>query len=207
MARKPLVGTTYSNIVTFGTGALNIDACRVEGRERTEYGLSSAHRSRGNTYGAPTQTADFDSSKGRWPSNALHDGSEEVLSVFARFGVSTSRRGKPRTAKTSGKGWGMTKTGSEYSDSGSPSRFFYCARASVKDRGEGNDWATVKPTELMMYLCRLITPPKGTVLDPFMGSGSTGVAALREGFSFVGIDTDAHAIEIARSRLDKIQPQ
>jgi DNA modification methylase len=201
LARKPIIGTVASNLDAFGTGALNIDACRVDGRERTDYGLTTAQRTQGSVYGTPTTSADFDSSKGRWPSNVIHDGSEEVLEVFSQFGESTSRRGKPRGSKTSGNGWGMTKTGAEYSDSGSPSRFFYCARATKSDRGEGNDWVTVKPTALMAYLCRLSTPPGGTILDPFLGSGSTGVAALREGFDFIGIDLDPHAIEIATKRL------
>lgn len=83
----------------------------------------------------------------------------------------------------------------------SASRFFYCAKASKKDRGEGNNHPTVKPTDLMAYLCRLVTPPGGVVLDPFMGSGSTGKAAMREGFHFMGIEMDPEYLAIAEARI------
>lgn len=86
-------------------------------------------------------------------------------------------------------------------DDKSAARFFYCAKASKKDRGEGNNHPTVKPTELMAYLCRLVTPPGGIVLDPFMGSGSTGKAALREGFGFIGMEMDPDYFEIAKTRI------
>ena len=84
---------------------------------------------------------------------------------------------------------------------GEAARFFYCAKASKADRGSFNDHPTVKPTDLMRYLCRLVTPPGGLVLDPFLGSGSTGKAAVQEGFRFVGIEKDAHSIDIARRRI------
>lgn len=84
---------------------------------------------------------------------------------------------------------------------GAAARFFYCAKASKKDRGEGNTHPTVKPTDLMAYLCRLVTPPGGVVLDPFMGSGSTGKAAVREGFRFIGIEMDAEYLAIAEARI------
>jgi site-specific DNA-methyltransferase (adenine-specific) len=86
-------------------------------------------------------------------------------------------------------------------DSGSAARFFYCAKASKADRGEGNTHPTVKPTDLMRYLCRLVTPPDGIVLDPFMGSGSTGKAAILEGFQFIGIERDAEYLAIAEARI------
>ena len=84
---------------------------------------------------------------------------------------------------------------------GDAARFFYCAKASKKDRGEDNTHPTVKPTDLMAYLCRLVTPPGGVVLDPFMGSGSTGKAAMREGFRFIGIEMDADYLAIAEARI------
>ena len=118
----------------------------------------------------------------------------------------------------------------EYRDAGSAARFFYCAKASRKDRNEGlhsgdapavatgatmreredADWQarngnhhpTVKPTDLMAYLCRLVTPPGGAVLDPFMGSGSTGKAAVREGFAFIGIEREADYLRIATARIE-----
>ena len=86
-------------------------------------------------------------------------------------------------------------------DSGTAARFFYCAKASKSDRGAGNNHPTVKPTDLMRYLCRLVTPPGGIVLDPFMGSGSTGKAAALEGFQFIGIEREAEYCEIAKARI------
>lgn len=104
-----------------------------------------------------------------------------------------------------------TGNGMRYGDSGgSSARFFYCPKASKKDRNEGltqdqaNKHPTVKPTDLMRYLCRLVTPPGGTVLDPFMGSGSTGKAARLEGFGFVGIELDEESIQIAEKRIDAV---
>ena len=112
----------------------------------------------------------------------------------------TSRTGKQRGGVT----WGGKEVGepSKFAgDSGSAARFFYCAKASKRDRDEGNGHPTVKPTDLMRYLCRLVTPPGGLVLDPFMGSGSTGKAALLEGFRFIGIEREPEFCEIARSRI------
>jgi DNA modification methylase len=88
-------------------------------------------------------------------------------------------------------------------DSGSAARFFYCAKASKADRSEGNTHPTVKPTDLMRYLCRLVTPPGGIVLDPFMGSGSTGKAAMLDGFRFIGIEREAEYLEIAKQRMQE----
>ena len=84
---------------------------------------------------------------------------------------------------------------------GSAARFFYCAKANKKDREDGNTHPTVKPTDLMAYLCRLVTPADGVVLDPFMGSGSTGKAAMREGFGFIGIEREAEYFAIAEQRV------
>ena len=92
-----------------------------------------------------------------------------------------------------------------HNDSGSAARFFYCAKASKADRGPGNTHPTVKPTALMRYLVKLVTPPGGTVLDPFMGSGSTGKAALLEGMNFVGVDLDPEHVATATNRLNAVQ--
>ena len=86
-------------------------------------------------------------------------------------------------------------------------RYFYAAKASKADRGPRNGHPTVKPNSLMRYLVRLVTPPGGTILDPFMGSGSTGIAAIQEGFSFVGCDQQAEYVEIARGRIAKVLPK
>ena len=101
----------------------------------------------------------------------------------------------------SGKNYPRQRGNISKADSGSAARFFYCAKTSKRERGEGNNHPTVKPIALMRYLCRLVTPPSGTVLDPFMGSGSTGIAAGAEGFNFVGIELDPDYFAIAEQRI------
>jgi len=98
------------------------------------------------------------------------------------------------------------ETAAGYGDSGGASRFFYTAKASRADREDGNGHPTVKPTDLMRWLCRLVTPPGGTVLDPFCGSGSTGVAANAEGFDFIGVERELEYVEIARRRIANVAP-
>jgi len=124
-------------------------------------------------------------------------------------GSSTSRQGTPRASSAPGEGWGMKATGAEYSDTGGASRFFYTAKASKAERNAGlpdgikNDHPTVKPVALMVYLVRMVTPPGGLVLDPYCGSGTTGVAAREGGFGFIGIDRDDENkyLTIAKHRL------
>ena len=198
MARKPAKKATL----------LNIDACRVEGRERTDYGLKNSTRTQGNCFGAPTSSADFDSTKGRYPGNLIHDGSEEVVSLFPD---SLGAGGSLPRVKITGYGDGIGTGKSEYlggdripfdSGTGSAARFFYCAKANKKDREEGNLHPTVKPTELMKYLIKLVTPKDGIVLDPFMGSGSTGKAAKILGYSFIGIEREEEYFKIAEKRIN-----
>ena len=126
----------------------------------------------------------------------------EVVALFHESSVTGKRSAKSQSAEVNGTNW-LTGNheSTEYTDQGSASRFFYCAKASKKDRGEGNNHPTVKPAELMAYLCRLVTPPGGVVLDPFMGSGSTGKAAVREGFHFMGIEMDPEYLAIAEARI------
>ena len=159
---------------------------------------------------------------GRWPANVIHDGSDEVLAAFPEapgqcadvklgnelktsrvYGALRRERGDEPSANsqnTGAVGFKM-RPGARRLDAGSAARFFYCAKASRTDRGDGNSHPTVKPTALMPYLCRLVTPPGGTVLDPFTGSGSTGVAAVREGLRFIGIESQVVYLEIARQRI------
>lgn len=140
MARKPLAGTVAANVLRHGTGAINVDGCRIEGN--------------------------------RWPANLIHDGSNEATD-------------------------GLREA----------ARYFYTAKASSEDRGEmlgdvpRNMHPTVKPTDLMRYLVRMVTPPGGTVLDPFTGSGSTGRAAMLEGMRFIGCELSPDYAEIARARI------
>jgi hypothetical protein len=209
VARKPLVGTVAANVLEHGTGAINVDGCRVIG-EPSPSVERRKHAAPGVSVGATgwTTPARPDSyneqrsgeSLGRWPANLIHDGSDEVVGLFPQAGGGYGKRGAARQME----GWGMGGHNETvgYGDSGSAARFFYCAKASKTDRGDGNAHPTVKPTELMRYLCRLVTPPGGVVLDPFMGSGSTGKAAALEGFRFIGIEREAEYLEIARGRIE-----
>ena len=231
MARKPAERATL----------LNIDACRVETDELANkvYNNSGANLSWGGTYGKGIVHGN---AIGRYPANLIHDGSDEVVAMFPD---SAGSGGSVPNVKISGYGDGAVGTGSaEYlggertkvdCGSGSAARFFYCAKASKRDRNEGleafdavmanfaagtglskngdgsprnmnadakNPHPTVKPTELMRYLCRLVTPPGGLIVDPFAGSGSTGKAAILEGFQFVGFELDPQYTTIANARLE-----
>lgn len=236
VARKPFKGTVAANVLEHGTGALNIDGCRVIGEKAVP--ASPRRAAQGAAYGDlskdPGTGSGWDKNAGRWPANVIHDGSDEVLSGFphTKSGTLTPDMDvKPSTGWSGGSQAGRVKS-SFTANSGSAARFFYCAKASRKDRNEGckgmpqqmpkapngaenavsanrgsrsgpreNHHPTVKPTDLMAYLCRLVTPPGGTVLDPFAGSGSTGKAAMREGFTFIGIEREAEYIEIAHARI------
>jgi len=209
VARKPLSeGTVAANVLEHGTGALNVDGCRVGTNKNVPASISK--KAPANCYGVFAQGGEIlgvgghDPNQGRWPANLIHDGSDEVVGLFpaARSsGGGGVDRNAHDTCVYSG-GWGLhDNSAGQYHDSGSAARFFYCAKASKADREQGNLHPTVKPTELMRYLCRLVTSPGGVVLDPFMGSGSTGKAALLEGFGFIGIEREAEYLEIARGRI------
>lgn len=207
VARKPLSGTVAANVLAHGCGAMNIDGCRVgsEG-SRTNSSQPNAMRvgvSSGMTTGTETIVRDC----GRWPANIIHDGSDEVLAAFPDApGQQGDLRGHSRDRKSRGIFGDMpaARDAIARDDSGSAARFFYCAKASREDRNVGgaeNTHPTVKPTELMRYLVRLVTPPGGTVLDPFAGSGSTGRAADIEGFDAILIELLAEHAAIARRRI------
>lgn len=217
LARKPLVGTVTSNVLAHGTGALNIDGCRVGSDVITTIGSAKKGTAAFRDYAGMVPTDHV----GRWPANLIHDGSDEVLAAFpqapgqladesrAALSSKTSnvygalkRQGEPsQDSENFGPVGFILKPGARRPDTGSAARFFYCAKASKSDRGAENTHPTVKPTELMRYLCRLVTPPGGTVLDPFAGSGSTGKAAKLEGFSFVGFDLSAEYTALANQRI------
>lgn len=174
LARKPLVGTMRDNFFAYGVGGLNIETCRVD--------------------------------LGRFPANVLHDGSEQVRASFPDAPgqlAASVEDGAPQGNNIYGS---MNRGGPHHiprkETDKNASRFFYCAKASKRDRGDGNDHPTVKPTELMRYLCRLITPTGGVVLDPFMGSGSTGKAAQLESLSFIGVEKDSSYFSLAKTRLE-----
>lgn len=199
VARKPLSERTVAaNVLRHGCGGLNIDACRVGEEVRVNNpGSTRPRNSMGNGWrddARPTIAI------GRWPANVAHDGSDEVLAEFAKYGESKSTQGKPRKGKP-GDGWGMAYTGAEYSDTGTPARFFYKAKAGNADRA-GSKHPTVKPVALMTWLCSLVTPPGGTVLDPFAGSGTTGAACKSLGFDAVLIEREAEYVDDIKRRLD-----
>jgi site-specific DNA-methyltransferase (adenine-specific) len=194
LARKPLAGTVAANVLAHGTGAINVDGCRIG--DTVETWPSSRSYAPGQKQpghiGCTVHTGPVPT--GRWPANFIHDGSEEATAGL-----------------------------------GEAARFFYTAKASRDDREEGcdarelvrrtdgretesdsprlrtterrNPHPTVKPTDLMRYLVRLVTPPGGTVLDPFTGSGSTGRGAVLEGFNFIGCELSSEYAEIARARI------
>ena len=236
LCRKPLSEKTIAaNVLKWGTGGINIDGCRVG----TDAGWSYPSGAGGNGFhGGVGRKADgsrkdaCESTQGRFPANLIHDGSQEVLELFPE----TKSGGGNRNGAQKGdvfKGFGDTGVERVFKASqGSAARFFYCAKASKKDRDEGleamtakfaptmgngigakehdpetatpkkNTHPTVKPTALMQYLCRLITPTGGTVLDPYMGSGSTGKAAIKEGFDFIGCELDPDYFKIAETRIN-----
>lgn len=227
LARKPLIGTVEQNYSVYGTGCLNIDKCRI-GIEGGTAKKDPPKKDSDNVYGnglngGGGKGREIDA--GRWPANLIHDGSEEVVAHFPEAkGQQNQLTGNEPTANGfSGavKFGGMKKRVSfppPRKDSGSAARFFYCAKASKTDRNEGLDHLpekiidhsandrcgnchpTVKPTNLMRYLCRLITPPGGTVLDPFAGSGSTGKGAMLEGYKVVLIEQNSEYIPIIEGR-------
>ena len=201
LARKPLVGTVAANIDAHGTGAINIDGCRIEGEGNKTFERGAGNRSREQYRTGTTIGAAVPSDLGRWPANIIHDGSEEVLAHFP-----TVASGQPAGVKAGGRknvygdfAGGIPVTG--YGDEGSAARFFYCAKATSDERGEGNNHPTVKPLALMRWLCRLVTPVGGTVLDPFAGSGSTLVAADAEQFNAIGCELSPAYADIARQRV------
>jgi DNA modification methylase len=250
LARKPLIGTVAQNVLEHGTGAINIDGCRVEsnGEKTGSNGAVGFSPEKGwNSHNMPSNVnREQSTEKGRFPANLIHDGSDEVVEQFpyTKSGTITPEQQKNGGFAGSGAGiiYGSAERGGVNGfegNEGSAARFFYCAKASKSDRDEGlesfeekqasglplrskdmesngegldgtktfrettrkNVHPTVKPTDLMRYLCRLITPPNGTILDPFMGSGSTGKAAMYEGFNFIGIEMDPQYVAISEARI------
>jgi site-specific DNA-methyltransferase (adenine-specific) len=237
LCRKPLSEKTIAaNVLKWGTGGINIDGCRVGTGDTMKSGRHTTGDQCGDSgYATVNRTEYKQNAQGRFPANLIHSGEQEVLELFPETaGGGKKPRVLKRNKETTGWSGGSQKTDNAGvivgDNGGSAARFFYCAKASKKDRDEGlegfeekkagamtgkeyredrptnhpmrkNTHPTVKPTALMAYLCRLITPKGGVVLDPYMGSGSTGKAAVREGFSFVGIELDSEYYEIAKARV------
>jgi site-specific DNA-methyltransferase (adenine-specific) len=217
LARKPLTGTVADNVLTWGVGALNIDGCRVATDENLNGGTYSSNsdfiKNPNNIFGERKKVHNgFMQPSGRWPANVILD-EHAAEALDEQSGLVGGHTPIYRSRKFIG--W--QKTGEledckpqGYSDSGGASRFFYIAKASRAEREAGLDapageraniHPTLKPIALMRHLVRLVTPKGGTVLDPFMGSGSTGCAAMLEGMRFVGIDITAEYVDIAERRI------
>lgn len=215
VARKPLIGTVEKNVLTHGVGALNIDGCRVPATD----GANRARPPRSPNAilggGKGTNlTASEHNAAGRWPANLIHDGSDEVLAGFpgadegsaARFFYCAKASKSDRDEGLDGFDEKETQGGggrdlSDYSEETAhlkdAARKYGAVGAKKK-----NTHPTVKPTDLMRYLCRLVTPPNGVILDPFMGSGSTGKAAMLEGFRFIGCEMKEDYAAIAKARIE-----
>jgi site-specific DNA-methyltransferase (adenine-specific) len=255
LARKPLSEKSIAdNVIKHGTGAINIDACRIEGEvkhpdtmpdfrdqgEQSKAAIGVDKLSFGQTSNAKrkkvvrkartadgvwtddnsgmksegSEYADADP-RGRWPSNIMHDGSEQVQEIFpTTISTEVSRQRTHKGIWTAGELADTEQFMPAYGDHGNASRYFYCAKTSKDERKFGlgadikaNTHPTVKPVELMRYLVRLVTPKGGLVLDPFMGSGSTGMGAREEDFSFIGIEKESEYYEIAKARIKNVKPQ
>ena len=217
VARKPIEQTVAANVLKYGTGGLNIDGARVNfandsdkkvmqnAKWTVRTGVTDNYKGTGgmmtsNKDGQILNGNEHTHEKGRWPANLIHDGSEEVVKLFPNENEETA------------------------------ARFFYCPKASKSERdnglkgfetktagvgalrdggreseGRGNFHPTVKPVDLMRYLVKLVTPKGGTVLDPFNGSGTTGVACKLEGFNYVGLEFDPEYCKISRARIENYQ--
>ena len=217
MARKPLEGSNIDNVLKYGTGGINIDGCRIQGDDTGGERKITTRKSRDennvwtdNNSGMKQEENHFADAdpKGRYPANLMHDGLQEE---WARYFYC------PKTSSTE-RNRGLEDFTAK------PMAWGNQAKAELKrgnldfkgNQGDGskhnkvamrlNTHPTVKPQELMKYLCRLVTPKGGVVLDPFMGSGSTGMAAKDEGFDFIGIEKEQEYFEIAESRIKVSSP-
>jgi site-specific DNA-methyltransferase (adenine-specific) len=210
VARKPLVGTVAANVLEHGTGALNIDACRI-GTENTQRpngktAIWSAQATMNSEIGGSTG--------GRWPANVVLD-EDQAAELDRQSGWTSSKAGvHPETGRSGGIMGAKVvraKAGQPmgHNDSGGASRFFYVAKAPAKERPkvDGTAHPTVKPLTLMRWLCRLVTPPDGVILEPFAGSGTTVEAALLEGFRVVAIEREADYLPLIQARLDRVAAQ
>ena len=225
VARKPFDGTVANNVLAHGTGAMNIDGCRVTnngeqfgklpnrggGKQFTKAGLSFAKQDHDHNDGANAEAVAKLKALGRFPANFIHDGSDEVLELFPNAkGAVRKPTGKGILDPDSG--WNnnsmVDETVRGFADNGTAARFFYCAKANKKERNAGltsepkqNHHPTVKPVALMRYLVRLVTPPNGIVFDPFLGSGTTAVAAILEGFEWSGCEITPEYLPIIEGRV------
>jgi site-specific DNA-methyltransferase (adenine-specific) len=210
MARKPLSEKTVAeNVLKWGTGGINIDGCRIyrDVNDTSGWSITGSKESEniamsGKNY---ARLPKEDNSQGRFPANIIFD-EEAGKMLDEQSGKLKSGSNCVRSKEGSFiEHGGLGKAGDvqiTYGDTGGASRFFYCAKASKSERGEGNTHPTVKPLKLMEYLVRLVTPPNGIVLDPFAGSGTTLLAAQNEGFNYIGIEKEKAHCDIINKRIN-----
>lgn len=219
LARKPLIGTVIENIEQWGTGAINIDGSRVPTADGNPH-YNYANGAGGNGFhggvgrdpdGTRNGDADEASHLGRWPSNLVHDGSDVILELFPETGMNGMASGP--TLGTLGKNGILNGAKGDnievkfHGDQGSAARYFYCAKPSQYERklgyGSGQGHVTVKPVALMHHLVKMITPANGVVLDPFFGSGTTGIGAMLagDGITCIGLEMEESSIVLATARL------
>lgn len=214
VARKPLSEKTVAeNVLKWGTGGINIDGCRIETTDNLNGGAySGGQRCDGDWkdnsgFKNDNLTGQYVQPTGRFPANIIFD--EEAGVILDEQSGKVSYGNKSGGYSYEGKEYEVEgfvksckpKAPSNYGDSGGASRFFYCAKSSKKERGEGNNHPTVKPIALIKYLITLVTPPNGIVLDPFVGSGTTSICAKELGFNYIGFDSDEDYCEIAKKRI------
>jgi DNA modification methylase len=214
LARKPLSEhTVAANVLRWGTGALNIDGCRIElaDGEPLNDGLQGDYVRMG-TGAVDSQwgfkRVDRAAGLGRWPANVCHDGSDEVLAGFPKSAgqqgdVLGTEPSQPLGGAVFGQGLGR-KADMARGDTGSAARFFYTSKADATDRLQSRH-PTVKPVDLIRWLVRMVTPASGTVLDCFAGSGTTGMAAMAEGFSAILVEREAEYVADIRRRVAHVQ--
>ena len=209
LARKPLSEKNVAlNVLKWGTGGINIDGCRIGTDTITS---RPSNMSNNNHYAQDEWTksnpiGELKTYTGRFPANVILD--EEAGKLLDEQSGISKGSSKPRKNKGTGNiCYGDYKTiitqNDAWGDSGGASRFFYCAKASKKERGEGNNHPTVKPVSLIKYLVTLVTPPNGVCLDPFMGSGTTAIACINTNRNFIGFEIDKHYCDIANERIRK----
>jgi len=204
LARKPLSEKTITeNVLKHGTGGINIAECKIGNNQR----FSSAAKAKAGTFNCSPGSGKEYLGKdvtGRFPANVIFDEFTGAI-LDEQSGYTETKRIEKSSIAENGNTWGgsiQTNRGARgHTDSGGASRFFYCAKASKAERGEGNNHPTVKPIKLLEYLIKLITPPRGTVLDPFAGSGSTGIAALNAGFNYLLIERELEYVNICKERI------
>lgn len=216
LLRKPLEGTVAENVLTHGVGGINIDGCRIAAPPRSILVYENGKGNHGfytDTDGKESGLIEKTETRGRWPANLIlsSEAAEELdaQSGIQKDGVAVQRHGGGQQIGGASKRTGSGSKGGPRADagfggSGGASRFFYVAKPSTRERNagtDGNNHPTVKPIALMRYLVRLVTPPGGLVLDPFTGSGTTGVACALEGFRFLGCEDDSEHAALARKRI------